>query len=190
MSEEQRQPAGPDPDALAQQAGRLAERVALLGEYLDPNVLETRVAELEVEMGAGDVFVIETPGGGGFGDPLERDPNLVIEDIKDDYISVERAAKDYGVVVHTIDAELCNYEVDKVATAALRTKIRAERVANVRLDPELVAQRYRSGELNAFDVIRSHAVILDWGTGALLAESTRQFREAFERRSVAMWKAG
>ncbi|MFX9189269.1 hypothetical protein ABTN59_21590, partial [Acinetobacter baumannii] len=84
--------------------------------------------------------------------------NLVIEDIKDDYISVERAAKDYGVVVHTIDAELCNYEVDKVATAALRTKIRAERVANVRLDPELVAQRYRSGELNAFDVIRSHAV--------------------------------
>ena len=56
MSEEQRQPAGPDPDALAQQAGRLAERVALLGEYLDPNVLETRVAELEVEMGAGDFW--------------------------------------------------------------------------------------------------------------------------------------
>ena len=56
MSEEQRQPAGLDPDALAQQAGRLAERVALLGEYLDPNVLETRVAELEVEMGAGDFW--------------------------------------------------------------------------------------------------------------------------------------
>ncbi len=56
MSEEQRQPAGPDPDALAQQAGRLAERVALLGEYLDPNVLEMRVAELEVEMGAGDFW--------------------------------------------------------------------------------------------------------------------------------------
>ena len=144
----------------------------------------------DVPIGEGDLFSRPTAGGGGFGDPLERDPNLVIEDIKDDYISVERAAKDYGVVVHTIDAELCNYEVDKVATAALRTKIRAERVANVRLDPELVAQRYRSGELNAFDVIRSHAVILDWGTGALLAESTRQFREAFERRSVAMWKAG
>ncbi len=56
MSEEQRQPSGPDPDALAQQAGRLAERVALLGEYLDPTVLETRVAELEVEMGAGDFW--------------------------------------------------------------------------------------------------------------------------------------
>jgi len=30
-------------------------------------------------------------------------------------------------------------------------------------------------------------VILDWGSGALLPESTRQFREVFERRSVAMW---
>jgi N-methylhydantoinase B len=33
-------------------------------------------------------------------------------------------------------------------------------------------------------------VILDWGTGTLLPESTRQFREVFERRSVAMWAAG
>ncbi|MGN8546884.1 hypothetical protein ACQPTN_19535 [Bradyrhizobium sp. 13971] len=105
-------------------------------------------------------------------------------------VSVERAAKDYGVVVHTIDAELCNYEVDKVATEALRAKIRSERVANVRLDPELVAQRYRSGAIDALDAIRKHAVILDWGTGALLPESTRQFREVFERRSVATWKAG
>jgi len=39
-------------------------------------------------------------------------------------------------------------------------------------------------------VIRQHAVILDWGTGALLPESTRQFREVFERRSVAMWADG
>jgi N-methylhydantoinase B len=39
-------------------------------------------------------------------------------------------------------------------------------------------------------VIRQHAVILDWGTGTLLPESTRQFREVFERRSVAMRAAG
>jgi N-methylhydantoinase B len=136
------------------------------------------------------VFSRPTAGGGGFGDPLEREPKLVIEDIKDDYVSIERAAKDYGVVVHTIDAELCEYEVDRSATTALRAKIRAERISNARLDPEIVAERYRSGKLKAFDVIRQHAVILDWGTGALLPESTRQFREVFERRSVAMWAAG
>ena len=52
-----------------------------------------------------------------------------------------------------------------------------------------MAARFRSGELDAFDVIRQHAVILDWGSGALLPESTRQFREGFERRSVANWGA-
>ena len=45
-----------DPDALAQQAGRLAERVQLLGDYLDPEVIEARVAELEQQMGAGDFW--------------------------------------------------------------------------------------------------------------------------------------
>ena len=144
----------------------------------------------DVPIGEGDVFSRPTAGGGGFGDPLERDPNLVIEDVKDDYVSVERAAKDYGVVVRTIDAELCEYDVDKPATEALRAKIRAERITNARLDPEIVAERYRGGAIDTLDVIRQHAVILDWGTGILLPESTRQFREAFERRSVAMWAAG
>ena len=45
MAEEQRQAPGADPDALAQQAARLAERVTLLGEYLDPQAIEARVAE-------------------------------------------------------------------------------------------------------------------------------------------------
>jgi peptide chain release factor 2 len=47
---------GADPDALAQHAARLAERVQLLGEYLDPDALTTRIAELEQEMGAGDFW--------------------------------------------------------------------------------------------------------------------------------------
>ncbi len=41
-----------DPDVLAQQAGRLAERVELLGGYLDPEALAGRIADLEQEMGA------------------------------------------------------------------------------------------------------------------------------------------
>jgi len=56
VAEEQRQAPGADPDALAQQAARLAERVTLLGEYLDPQAVEARVAELEQEMGAGDFW--------------------------------------------------------------------------------------------------------------------------------------
>ena len=66
----------------------------------------------------------------------------------------------------------------------------AERVAKVRLDPEIVAEHYRSGAIGVLDVIRQYAVILDWGTGALLPKSTSQFREVFERRSVAKWSTG
>ena len=51
-----RTPHGADPDALAQQAARLAERVQLLGGYLDPDALASRIAELEQEMGAGDFW--------------------------------------------------------------------------------------------------------------------------------------
>ncbi len=55
-------------------------------------------------------------------------------------------------MVHAIDAELCHYEVD--ATAALQATIRAERITNARLDPGVVAERFRSGTLDAFDAIR------------------------------------
>lgn len=45
-----------DPDQLAQQAGKLGDRVALLGEYLDPDATAERVAELEQQMGAADFW--------------------------------------------------------------------------------------------------------------------------------------
>ncbi|MSO44172.1 MAG: peptide chain release factor 2 [Thermoleophilia bacterium] len=54
--ESRRQAQAVDPDALAQQAARLCDRVQLLGEYLDPEVLEGRIAELEELMGAGDFW--------------------------------------------------------------------------------------------------------------------------------------
>jgi len=60
VAEEQRQAPGADPDALAQQAARLAERVTLLGEYLDPQAISARVSELEQEMGAGDFWDDQT----------------------------------------------------------------------------------------------------------------------------------
>jgi N-methylhydantoinase B len=46
--------------------------------------------------------------GGGYGDPLERDPADVLDDVLDEYIDVERAQKDYGVVIAsdmTVDVE-------------------------------------------------------------------------------------
>ncbi len=59
---------------------------------------------------------------------MKRDPALVLEDVVDDYVSVERAAKDYGVVIRTVDAELCDYEIDEAGTQALRAEMAASRV--------------------------------------------------------------
>ncbi|SEO38274.1 N-methylhydantoinase B [Salinihabitans flavidus] len=135
----------------------------------------------------GDEFARPTAGGGGFGDPLDRDPEKVREDVIDDYVSMDRAARDYGVVLREIDADLCEYEIDTAATDKLRSEIRAERLSWARMDPEKVSQLYKAGEIDTLDAVRRYAVILDWETGDLLPKTTGQFRESFERRTAAHW---
>ena len=58
----------------------------------------------DVKIESGDAFSRPTAGGGGFGDPLLRKPALVCDDVADGYVSIERAAKDYGVVIRAVDA--------------------------------------------------------------------------------------
>ena len=48
---------------------------------------------------SGDRICLALPGGGGFGEPFERDPNLVALDIRDGIISADLAKKDYGVII-------------------------------------------------------------------------------------------
>jgi N-methylhydantoinase B len=54
----------------------------------------------------GDLLRVERPGGGGLGDPLERPVENVFEDVRQDYVSIERARSDYAVVVERTDGEL------------------------------------------------------------------------------------
>lgn len=120
--------------------------------------------------------------------PLDRDPARVREDVADDYVSLERARRDYGVVLRVVDADLAEYEVEEDATRRERDHIRAHRRAWIEEDPQRVSERFQARELDAPDVIRRHAVLLDWGTGAVLETSTAQFREAFKRRSADHWR--
>jgi N-methylhydantoinase B len=142
-----------------------------------------------VPVGPGDVFSRPSAGGGGYGDPLERDPDLVREDVAEEYVSLERARKDYGVVLREIDADLGIYEVDADATERERAAIRDERVGWLGEAPELVAQRFRAGELDQLDLVRRYGVILDWGTGEVLPKTTEQFRAMLHRRAVSAWQA-
>jgi N-methylhydantoinase B len=67
-----------------------------------------------VRASAGDLVTIMTPGGGGFGSPLERDIEAVATDLRLGFISAEGARNDYGVVFRN------GQDVDVEATAELR----------------------------------------------------------------------
>jgi N-methylhydantoinase B len=141
-----------------------------------------------VPIQSGDTFTRPAAGGGGLGDPLDRDPDTVCEDVIDGYVSIERARKDYGVVVREIDAELCEFEVDREQSERERQRIRAERESWLEMDPELLAHKYRAGELDMLDLIRQYGVILNWGTGELLPKTTAGFRAMLKRRTVPHWR--
>ena len=72
---------------------------------------------------AGDMIRISTPGGGGYGDPLERDVSMVLEDVVDGKVSLEQARGSYGVVVEA-DALV----VDKEATRRARSELATRRI--------------------------------------------------------------
>jgi N-methylhydantoinase B len=65
----------------------------------------------------GDGYTVETGGGGGFGDPLERSARQVLRDVTSGYVSVEAARRDYGVVINALGRR-CALDVE--ATEALR----------------------------------------------------------------------
>lgn len=140
-----------------------------------------------VPVSEGAHFRRGTSGGGGYGDPLLRDPVKVLTDIEDDYVSVERARSDYGVVVRVIDPDLAQYEIDWPATETTRAEIAGQRDSWLSEEPEDVAARLRAGEIDHLDAIRHYGVICDWGTGTLLPKTTDQFRAAMRRRSAEHW---
>ena len=84
--------------------------------------VETLHSKQVIELQMGDVYVRETGGGGGWGDPLERDPQLVVEDVLDRKVSPRSAREDYGVVLLEN-----NFEFDAQATIALRSELANER---------------------------------------------------------------
>jgi len=135
----------------------------------------------------GTSFLRPSAGGGGVGDPLMRDPDAVREDVADDYVSIERAKIDYGVIVREVDADLCRYEVDYEETKKERERIAGAREGWLDEDAEQVAARYRAGELNHLDCIRQYGVILEWGEGTLLPNTTEDFRGMLKRTAVPHW---
>ena len=101
--------------------GRAGEAGAYLVERVDGSAEELPTKAVGIKLVAGDRFVMRTSGGGGLGSPLERAVDDVLADVVGARVTVEGAARDYGVV---IDAS--GTVVDRDATQRLR----AERTAS------------------------------------------------------------
>ncbi|RNB87112.1 hydantoinase B/oxoprolinase family protein [Brevibacillus fluminis] len=140
-----------------------------------------------VKIKTGDTFTRPSAGGGGLGDPLERDPEQVMEDVIDGYVSLERAKRDYGVVICEIDQELDLYEIDESATEAERTYIRAHRKEWLALGLDEVQALYDSGQADKLDLLRRYHVILDYATGMILPKTTAQYRDMITKRTLPYW---
>ncbi len=96
---------------------------------LNPDEQSEEATELSskcvVELKPGDTVSFQTPGGGGYGLPFERDPNAVLRDVIGGKINRERARDLYGVV---IDPE--SSTVDQSATANARNQTKSSRNSN------------------------------------------------------------
>ena len=85
----------------------------------------------DLAISCGDLVVLNGAGGGGYGDPLEREPELVENDVKDGYVSVDAARELYGVVM-----ERASLRVDRAATEREREQRRVLRSAGDRQGKE------------------------------------------------------
>ncbi len=90
------------------------------GAVVEPSPIPGKVTGFPV--GPGDVVRMEGAGGGGYGDPLTRDPEAVRRDVKDGLLTGEQADRRFGVVLDG------RGRVDETRTAARREALSAERV--------------------------------------------------------------
>jgi N-methylhydantoinase B len=90
------------------------------GDIVEPSPIPGKVTGFP--MGPGDVMRMETSGGGGYGDPLKRDPEAVKCDVKEETLTVEQAELRYGVI---LDAQ---GGLDEAGTANRRRELLAARV--------------------------------------------------------------
>lgn len=129
-----------------------------------------------------DVFYVANLGGGGFGDPISRDPALVAKDVRDQWVDQEQARKIYGVVI----AE--DGSVDEAQTAAARQAIKEGRLGEATSG---ASGDYAAGTKDA--VVYHHSPGLDVGrydgnlifqcaqSGVIIGPAQRNWKEMVPR---------
>jgi len=141
------------------------------GRPVEPSSLPGKVSAFPLE--PDDVLMMESSGGGGFGDPLDREPARVIADLAEGYVTPAAAEAIYGVVLHEGVPDL---EATQVRRATLRG-----RRQHVRLVPAA-----------GLDGDRGRAIRLDAGTATALGVAVGAVVELVNPRGAPLraWVTG
>ena len=153
----------------------------------------TKAAEYEVfgpkpglmRMTSRDVFAVTWQGGGGFGDPLDREPSAVEADVARSLVSLEAAREIYGVVISA-------GRLDEVATRGARAEIRARRLGSTVAPGSSVAQTGIGREGNTVGWIgESLRIVENAGTihvvtraGAVLVSGSTRWRSGARKETT------
>jgi N-methylhydantoinase B len=153
--------------------------VSRAGAALEPSPLPGKVSGFPLRRD--DVVVMESSGGGGYGDPLERDPRVVAADLVEGLITPEAAGGMYGVVVNAgvVDAAATAERrralgvVRVVVTLGLRDDLDESRVRQIALERS-TAERLGAGPGDVVEVINpGGAPLRAWVTAILPAGAAR-----------------
>ena len=98
----------------------LANRFSVLRKDGSVQSFSTGKTPGHVPLKEGDGFLVEVGGGGGFWNPIERDPERVLADVRAGYVSVDAARSEYGVVIQQHGRR---FELDLPATNLLRHRM-------------------------------------------------------------------
>ena len=91
----------------------------ILHAIVNPDTENREVYKSTFKLKKNDVIRIQMAGAGGYGEPLERDVDMVLKDVRERKVSVQRAKKTYGVVINKD-----TMEVDMSETQRLRDTMR------------------------------------------------------------------
>jgi N-methylhydantoinase B len=125
---------------------------------------------VSMALGPNDVFASAGAGGGGYGDPLDRDPALVADDVAQGYLSPEFAGSIYGVV-------LSGAEPEAEATTALRAAMRGARIGRgPTAAPEMSSPPHGSSMLSENVVVTAEGDAMCARCSTILAKASQDFK--------------
>ncbi len=128
-------------------------------------------------MFSGDILYTECMGGGGYGNPLDRDPEKIRLDVRDEYISVQRAKNVYGVIIvpSSLTDNPEDVAIDVAATDLLRKELRDDpRYRHV----DQVRDDVRIGKITVEEAKDKYSVVIveNLGVQVIDYKTTEQLR--------------